>query len=91
MARRNVDPLFKENYSAYDKEEFLIDADVHFFKIKKLLDKNPKFLKDDPLIGIDYLKIIQLIKRHKITEDTANEFAPEDSIDSTYLDPEVVE
>jgi hypothetical protein len=38
------------------------------------------------LIGIDYLKIINLIKRKKLVEITSNEFAAEDSIDSTYLD-----
>jgi hypothetical protein len=68
LTRRNIEPLFKENYRTYDKEEFLIDSDIEFYKIKKLLEKNPKILKDDPLIGLDYLKIIQLIKRHKIVE-----------------------
>lgn len=76
--KRNVDPLFKENYRAYDKEEFLIDADVEFFKIKSLLTKNPKLLKEDPLLGLDYLKIIRLIKQKKLIEVTSNEFSAED-------------
>lgn len=91
LARRNIDPLFKENYRAYDKEEFLLDADIEFTKIKRLLEKNPKILKEDPLLGIDYLKIINLIKRKKLIETTSNEFAPVDAIDSTYLDLEVIE
>jgi hypothetical protein len=78
LTRRNIDPLFKENYRAYDKEEFLIDADIEFFKIKSLLAKNPKMLKEDPFIGIDYIKIINLIKRKKLTELTSNEFLPAD-------------
>jgi len=40
-----------------------VDADVEFFKIKKLLEKNPKTLKDDPLLSIDYMRVIDMIKR----------------------------
>ena len=86
MVRRNVEPVFKENYRAYDKEEFLIDADMEFSKVRTLLQKNPKILKEDPLLGIDYLKIINLIKRKKLVEATSDEFNPADSVDSTFLD-----
>lgn len=41
---RNVEPIFKENYRYYDKNEFLVDYDMEFTKIKKLLDKNPTVL-----------------------------------------------
>ena len=84
--RRNVEPLFKENYRAYDKEEFLIDSDIEFSKLKHLLEKNPKLLKEDPLLGVDYLKIINLIKRKKLVEETSNEYSAADQIDSTYRD-----
>jgi hypothetical protein len=90
LTRRNIEPLFKENYRSYDKEEFLIDADIEFFKVKSLLDKNPKMLKDDPLLGIDYLKIINLIKRRKLIETSSNEFLPADSIDSTFYDVSIL-
>ena len=84
--------MFKENYRAYDKEEFLVDSgDVEFYKIKKLLEKNPKSLKEDPLLGIDYLKIIGLIKRKKLLEATSDEFNPADSIDSTYYDLDLID
>lgn len=64
LTKRNIEPLFKDNYTdKYDKEEFLIDAGMEFYKIKKLLTKNPKILKDDPVLSIDYFKIINLIKR----------------------------
>ncbi len=68
LVRRNVQPLFKENYRAYDKEEFLLDSEIEFSKVKRLLDKNPKILREDPLLGVDYLKIINLIKRKKLVE-----------------------
>lgn len=91
LAKRNIDPIFKENYRAYDKEEFLLDSDVEFSKIKKLLERNPKLLKEDPLIGIDYLKIIGLIKRKKLGEETSDHFDPSDSVDSTYYDLDMIE
>ena len=78
MTRRNVEPLFKENYRAYDKDEFLVDSDIEFYKIKKLLEKNPRVLREDPILGVDYLKIINLIKRKKLVENSSNEFEPAD-------------
>lgn len=64
LVRRNRRPLFHLNYvDKYEKEEFLIDADVEFSKVKKLLEKNPKVLRDDPVLSIDYLRIIQLIRQ----------------------------
>ena len=62
LTRRSIEPIFKENYYTYDKDEFLIDADFEFVKIKNLLSKSPKLLKEDPILSIDYLKIINLIK-----------------------------
>ena len=91
LVRRNIDPLFKENYRAYDKEEFLLDADMEFSKIKKLLEKNPKVLKEDPLLSIDYLKIINMIKRKKLAEATSDHYNPADAIDSTYIDIDDIE
>ncbi len=86
LVRRNIDPIFKENYRAYDKEEFLLDSDMEFSKIKKLLENNPKILKEDPLLGIDYLKIINMIKVKKLGENTSDHYNPVDAIDSTYID-----
>ena len=63
LTRRSIEPLFKDNYTGkYDKREFLIDADIEFTKIKRLLEKNPRLLKDDAVLGVDYLKVIGLIK-----------------------------
>ena len=75
----------------YEKEEFLIDADIEFFKVKKLLDKNPKVLRDDPLLSIDYHKIISLIKQKKLVEATSDQFNPENSFNSTWKDINSIE
>lgn len=86
LTKRSIDPLFKENYYTYDREEFLIDADMEFFKIKKLLNKNPKVLREDPILSLDYLRIINLLKKKKMMETTSNHYDVEDSIQSVYLD-----
>jgi hypothetical protein len=68
LVQHNVDPLFPENYKTFAKWEFLIDSDVEFSKLKHLLDKNPKVLTEDPLVGLDYVKIIELIKKKRVLE-----------------------
>ena len=70
----------------YEKEEFLIDADMEFFKVKKLLEKSPKMLRDDPLLQVDYHKIISLIKQKKLLETTSDHFSPENAFNSTWMD-----
>jgi len=91
LTRRNIDPLFKDNYAGkYDKEEFLMDADMEFYKIKKLLERNPKVLKDDPVLSIDYLKIINLIKQKKMLEETTDPFDTESSFSHTWKDMEML-
>jgi len=69
LVQHNVDPLFPENYKTFAKWEFLIDSDVEFSKLKHLLDKNPKVLTEDPLVGLDYVKIIELIKKKSARVD----------------------
>jgi len=92
LTRRNVEPLFPNNYAGkYDKDEFLIDCDLEFYKVKKLLEKNPNVLKEDPILGIDYLKIIGLIRQRKLLENTANAFDAENSYASTWHDPNTLE
>lgn len=86
LSRRNFDPLFKENYYAYDKDEFLVDADFEFVKIKNLLSKSPKALSDDPILQIDYMKIINLIKKKKLLERTTDAYDPESTLQNDYYD-----
>jgi hypothetical protein len=79
LTRRNIEPVFKEHYAGkYSKEEMLMDAGFEFWKVKSLLSKNPKLLKDDPVLNIDYYKIISLVRRKKLLENTSDAFGPED-------------
>jgi len=72
MTRRSIEPIFKENYYSYDKDEFLLDADFEFVKVRNLLSKSPKLLRDDPIMGVDYLKVINLIKQKKVLENSSD-------------------
>lgn len=60
---------------------------MEFFKIKKLLTKNPKLLKDDPVLSLDYFKIINLIKRKRLLEETSDHFNAEDQVNTVWNDP----
>ena len=86
LTRRSIEPVFKENYYSYDKEEFLIDTDFEFVKIKNLLSKSPKLLKEDPVLSIDYLKIINLIKHKKLLENSTNQYDPTSAVESHWYD-----
>lgn len=88
MTRRSIEPLFKENYYTYDKDEFLIDADFEFSKIRNLLNKSPKLLREDPIMQIDYLKIIDLIKQKKLVENTSDQYDPSSAHVAHYYDLE---
>lgn len=43
-------------------------------------------LNDDPLMSLEYLKIINLIKKRRLLEKTSDQFNPADLVDSTYYD-----
>jgi len=87
---RNKDPLFKENYYSYEKDEFLLDADLEFVKIRNLLDKNPRALREDPLLSIEYLKIINLIKKKKLLEETTDPYGFQGAVESNWHDLEKI-
>lgn len=88
---RNIEPLFKDNYAdKYTKQEFLIDADMEFYKIKKLFEKNPKVLKEDPLLGVDYLKIIQLVKQTKLLENSSDHYSAADQTVSAWNNVDLI-
>ena len=88
MTRRSIEPIFKEGYYSYDRDEFMIDADFEFVKVKNLLSKSPKILKDDPVLSIDYLKIINLIKQKKLLENTSDQFDPTSALEAHHYDIE---
>lgn len=92
LTRRSIEPLFKDNYAdKYDKHELLIDADIEFTKIKRLLEKHPKVLKDDPILSVDYFKIINLIKQKKLLEETSDHFDPQNQYLTAFNDPAAIE
>jgi hypothetical protein len=64
----------------------LIDADFEFIKIKNLLSKSPKMLKEDPILSIDYLKIIHLIKQKRLLENTTDQFDPTAAMEAHWYD-----
>lgn len=56
-----------------------------------MLSKNPRLLKDDPILSIDYYKIINLIKRKKLLENTSDPFASSDQPNAGWNDLQLVE
>lgn len=64
----------------------MIDADFEFVKIKNLLSKSPKLLKEDPILSIDYLKIINLIKQKKLLENTTDQFDPTSAVEAHHYE-----
>ena len=77
--------MFKDFYAGkYDKEEFLLDVDFEFYKVKKLLEKNPGTLREDPVLTVDYMKIISLIKQQKMVENTSEAFSSAASYETTW-------
>lgn len=92
LTRRNINPIFGNNYNnKYEKEEFLIDVDMEFFKLKKLLERSPNVLKEDPILAVDYLKIIQVIRRKKLLEFSGNHYDPANQFYTTYHDQNILD
>jgi len=91
MVSRHLEPIFKENYYSYTKDEFMIDADFEFYKIKTLLSKNPRLLREDSKLSVDYLRIINLIKQKKLLERSSDKFDPTASAGLHYHDLEAME
>jgi hypothetical protein len=92
MTRRNIEPVFKDFYAdKYDKEEFLLDVDMEFYKVKKLLERQPKMLRDDPVLTVDYMKIIKLIQSKKLIEDTNEAFDAQAAYDRDWIDASLID
>ena len=77
MVKQHLDPLFRKAYSKYTKDEFMFDADIQFSKLKHFLEKNPRILKEDLVVGQEYMGIINLIRRKKLLEYTTPAYAKE--------------
>mmetsp|Transcript_14210 Transcript_14210/g.24163 ORF Transcript_14210/g.24163 Transcript_14210/m.24163 type:complete len:125 (+) Transcript_14210:784-1158(+) len=72
-------------------EEFLIDSDFEFVKIKNMLERSPKALKEDPILGVDYIRVINLIKKKKLLERTTDLYDPTASAQAHYFDMDKVQ
>jgi len=77
LVKQNLDPLFKKAYGRYTQDQFMLDADIQFTKLKAFLDKNPRILKEDFVIGQEYGEIINLIRRKKLLEYTSPAYSRE--------------
>ena len=76
-------PIFRSNYRYYEEEEFMIDSDIEFHKIKKFLQSDVEVIKNDPEIGFRYEELLQVLKRKKIIESSVPMFGAE-NIDNYY-------
>lgn len=86
LVGRHIEPIFKEGYYSYTKDEFMLDADFEFYKVKNFLNRSPRILKEDPIVGVEYLKVINLIKQKKLLENTTDQYDPTASIEAHYYD-----
>ena len=66
----------------------MLDADFEFYKVKNFLNKSPRILKEDPIVGVEYLKVINLIKQKKLLENTNDQYDPTAAIEAHYFDVE---
>lgn len=60
-------------------------------KVKNLLNRTPKMLREDPILQIEYLKILNLIKTKKLLENTADQYDPTATVHTDYYDVEQLE
>jgi hypothetical protein len=78
-------PVFGANYRNYNEEEFMVDADIEFHKIKKFLQTDQHIIKQDPEIGYRYQELIKTLKRKKVIENSVPRFGAED-LDNYYVE-----
>ncbi len=81
-------PIFGANYRYYKRDEFMLDSEMEFHKIKKFLENSPDKIKNDPEIGYKYKELIDLLKRKKVGEQTTSKF--EDPVDELVEEKIVV-
>ena len=72
LKSKHIEPILEESYYSYTKDEFMLDADFEFYKVKNFLNRSPRILKEDPIVGVEYLKVINLIKQKKLLENTSD-------------------
>lgn len=70
LIKLNKHPLFSSNYKYYSGDEFMIDTDHEFYKIKKFLQNDKENIIKDPEIGHRYNELLETLKRKKVLENT---------------------
>jgi len=70
LLKQNKHPLFGSNYKYYKGDEFMLDADHEFYKIKKFLKNDKSKISSDSEIGHRYEELLETLKRKKILENT---------------------
>lgn len=70
LLKQNKHPMFGSNYKYYKGDEFMLDADHEFYKIKKFLKNDKTKIMSDPEIGHRYEELLETLKRKKILENT---------------------
>ena len=68
LLKNQKHPIFGANYRKISQEEFMMDAEVEFHKIKKYLNNSPEVLQEDPEIKEKYKDLIKNLKRRRFTE-----------------------
>ena len=63
LLKNRKHPIFGSNYRYYKRDEFTLDSEVEFHKIKKFLGLTPDVIKKDPEIGVKYDELKNLLKR----------------------------
>jgi len=70
LLKQNKHPIFGSNYKYFKAEEFMLDADHEFYKIKKFLKNDKSKIIVDSEIGYRYEELLESLKRKKILENT---------------------
>ena len=73
LLKINKHPLFGSNYKYYKGDEFLIDSDHEFYKIKKFLKNDKNKIINDHEVVHRYDELLETLKRKKIMENTYTE------------------
>lgn len=74
LLKNKKHPVFGTNYRHVSFDEFMVDADIEFHKIKKFLLKSPEVLKNDPEIGFKYQSLVENLKRKVLIEKSSPKF-----------------
>jgi len=78
LIKNNYPVVFGNKIRFYDKEEFLYDAEINFYQLKRFLTYKSSVLKNDPSIAKNYADLMEAITRKKIIENSIANFERSD-------------